>query len=256
RRRAAAPPPPDRSPASPLRPVRRGSDAPGVIAGQPRFSLQPPVADSGFQLRTPENPGTLLPGRRPAERADETRSVQAASPEATNPSPTPTSTRPLSPQEVAARQQQEREAAALARIQAERQRLRANTRDTREQDVQRNEENWRNVAPQPPRSLSLAGVYPRAACLQQLAGTAVYGVTVNPDGRVSDVRVIQGAGRDIFNQQARSQVLNHRYATADSPIPYRVSVSFRYDAANCPTLTVPSPSATPAPEGAPEAEAQ
>ncbi len=236
-----------RSPSRASRPSRASNSTQTAL--QPRFSIQAPSGNDDFRVREYENPADLLPGSR-AERADETRSVAAADPRPT-PTPEPSPARPRSPQAVAALRQRQLEARGTARIQEQRRSLRTDRRNTTEAEVERNEQRWRENAPQPPRSISLAGAYPRAACLRQLSGTAIYGIAVEPNGRIRNVRLLQSAGYDIFNRQARSQVLSNGYATADSPIPYRVAVSFRYDSANCPALTVPSPAPSPSPVASP-----
>ena len=242
------PPPPSRPPRSqpggPPPPPPRPGDAPRAGAQVPPRPNLPGVSGGDrFQIREYANPADLLPGRRPSERADETESVAARRPRQPAPAPTAPPERPRTPQELAALRQQQLEAGGAARIAEQRQQLRTDARNTSAAEVQQNEERWRQTTPQAPRSMSLAGVYPRAACLRQLSGTAIYGLTVSPNGGLGEVRLLQSAGYDIFNQQARSQVLSHRFATAEGPIPYRVSVRFDYNTANCPALTVPTPTA-------------
>jgi outer membrane biosynthesis protein TonB len=56
-------------------------------------------------------------------------------------------------------------------------------------------------------TVNLTGNYPAAACSRQLAGTAVYGVTVDGQGRLSsEPQLIKSAGFPIFNQQAAREV--------------------------------------------------
>jgi TonB family protein len=77
-------------------------------------------------------------------------------------------------------------------------------------------------------TVNLTGNYPASACSRQLAGTAVYGVTVDAQGRLSsEPQLIKSAGFPIFNQQAAREVSLTRFSnpSGESKI-YQVRVSF------------------------------
>ncbi len=77
-------------------------------------------------------------------------------------------------------------------------------------------------------TVNLTGNYPATACSRQLAGTAVYGVTVDAQGRLSsEPQLIKSAGFPIFNQQAAGEVRSTRFnnPSGESRI-YQVRVSF------------------------------
>ena len=77
-------------------------------------------------------------------------------------------------------------------------------------------------------TVNLTGNYPATACSRQLAGTAVYGVTVDGQGRLSsEPQLIKSAGFPIFNQQAAGEVRSTRFnnPSGESRI-YQVRVSF------------------------------
>jgi hypothetical protein len=77
-------------------------------------------------------------------------------------------------------------------------------------------------------TVNLTGNYPATACSRQLAGTAVYGVTVDAQGRISsEPQLIKSAGFPIFNQQGAGEVRSTRFnnPSGESRI-YQVRVSF------------------------------
>jgi Gram-negative bacterial TonB protein C-terminal len=107
--------------------------------------------------------------------------------------------------------------------------------------VQKTNPNALNTLNQPNQSsrgittVNLTGNYPAVACSRQLAGTAVYGVTVDGQGRISgEPQLIQGAGFPIFNQQAAREVRLTRFnnPSGDSRI-YQVKVSFAPNPETC-----------------------
>ena len=77
-------------------------------------------------------------------------------------------------------------------------------------------------------TVNLTGNYPATACSRQLAGTAVYGVTVDAQGRLSsEPQLIKSAGFPIFNQQAAREVSLTRFNNpSGASRSYHVRVSF------------------------------
>ena len=85
-------------------------------------------------------------------------------------------------------------------------------------------------------TVNLTGNYPATACSRQLAGTAVYGVTVDAQGRLSsEPQLIKSAGFPIFNQQGAREVRLTRFnnPSGESRI-YQVRVSFAPNPEVCP----------------------
>ncbi|WP_204102219.1 MULTISPECIES: TonB family protein [Spirulina sp. CCY15215] len=173
----------------------------------------------------------------------------------TIPSPaTPAPERPLSPQELAARQQEEANNNRIARLRED---YRTNDKNTTDQEARNNQERWIAETNQPQareqlRTTAMQGAYPKDACINRAQGTAVYGVVVQPNGRRTDVQQIRSAGYRILDQQAIAQVTSAGLASGSAPIPYRVTVRFTYDPNICPTLaTPPRPSPSPSPSPTP-----
>ncbi|MFP4009615.1 MAG: TonB family protein, partial [Spirulinaceae cyanobacterium] len=94
---------------------------------------------------------------------------------------------------------------------------------------------------------SITGQYPQAACPSQAQGTTVYGVVVDADGRIANLRPLQSAGNPILDQAAQSQVGNANLAPNGAPTPYYVAVNFRYNSEVC-TAQTPAPPETTQPE--------
>jgi TonB family protein len=67
------------------------------------------------------------------------------------------------------------------------------------------------------KELSLTGTYPKAACLKQLKGTAIYNVLVDGNGKSTNLDLIRSAGYPIFNDQARQQINSHSFEKAGEP---------------------------------------
>ena len=89
-------------------------------------------------------------------------------------------------------------------------------------------------------SVGLSGNYPKAACLNKLNGAAVYGVTVNAQGRaVSAPYLIRSSGYGIFNQQAIQDIRSYTFPTGAGS--YYATVSYRYSPKACPNVPSSSP---------------
>ncbi|MGL5836454.1 MAG: energy transducer TonB, partial [Waterburya sp.] len=117
---------------------------------------------------------------------------------------------------------------------------------------------WVNKVKNPrPEEIEINGVYPRDACMLKLQGSSVFGVLVNPKGKVVDLDLLKGSKYPIFNQQGnqnlRSAILPNN---TKKPKPYYVEVKYEYDDKICPSLTLPIRGAeqktkTPAPVSTP-----
>ncbi|MEQ8384664.1 MAG: TonB family protein [Coleofasciculus sp. A1-SPW-01] len=94
----------------------------------------------------------------------------------------------------------------------------------------------------PPQQRTLIAEFPKAACQKQLNGTAIYNVTVNTDGKPTNLQLLQGAGDSILDQQAQERVNTQRFERTDQPQEYQVSVQFSGQDKVCPKPTPPEPS--------------
>lgn len=107
--------------------------------------------------------------------------------------------------------------------------------------------------------LALAGIYPRSACSQKLQGTAVYNVSVDTNGRPSNVALISSSGHSMFNQLAGQQISARRFDNkTGQPKSYQVSVNFNYDKETCSSASTPQNSpdsqSSPSPQNSPESQ--
>ncbi len=120
--------------------------------------------------------------------------------------------------------------------------LRYNENNTTNEDARRNDAQWmaRTGTPVTKKEnwQNLTGTYPKAACLKKLEGTAIYGISVNPQGNVvKNPYLIKSAGYGILNQQALNQIKSKTFSTDGQLQHYRVRVSFNFDPTICPTVT-------------------
>uniref|UniRef100_A0AAW9QFM6 TonB family protein n=1 Tax=Pannus brasiliensis CCIBt3594 TaxID=1427578 RepID=A0AAW9QFM6_9CHRO len=133
----------------------------------------------------------------------------------------------------------------LAQMEERRRSLQEDKTNTTDEEAMRNQVAWLNEQKnQNPEALNelnnrdrgkkgistvaLTGSYPADACSRQLAGTAVYGVTVNGAGvPVSEPWLLKSAGFPILNQQAAREVRSTRFSdSGDGSRIYQVKVSF------------------------------
>jgi len=109
--------------------------------------------------------------------------------------------------------------------------------------------------------IEVAAPYPEEACIQQLEGTAVVGVIVNPDGTVlseegAEPTITQSSGYGFLNEQAKAIAQNYAFEEAERRLAYRMIVSFTPDPEVCEpylaSLENEQPNASPAPQEASE----
>lgn len=117
---------------------------------------------------------------------------------------------------------------------------------------------WVNKVKNPrPESIEVKGIYPRDACIVKLEGSSVFGVLVNPKGKVVDFDLLKSSKYPIFNQQANQDLKNLVLPNnTKKPKPYQLEVKYEYDDKICPSLTLPirgteKTTETPAPVPAP-----
>jgi TonB family protein len=118
--------------------------------------------------------------------------------------------------------------------------LQLQSANTTNEEALKNDVAWREQVKVPnPSFLTIAGVYPKDACVGKLEGSATYGVVVNPDGGIKDFQLIKSSGYGIFNQQALKQIQTENIALSNDNAPaYLVNVDFKYNPQNCPSLNV------------------
>jgi TonB family protein len=118
--------------------------------------------------------------------------------------------------------------------------LQADTSNTTNEEARKNYVAWlKNVRDVKPEQVNLTGVYPQDACIRKLEGSAAYGVTVNPQGKVTDSQLIKSAGYPLFNQQALQQIQARSFVNATgNPKAFHVYVNFDYNPDICPSLTL------------------
>ncbi|HEY9650350.1 MAG TPA: TonB family protein [Coleofasciculaceae cyanobacterium] len=140
------------------------------------------------------------------------------------------------------------------------------TGNTTNEEVPRNNTTQPTSQPQAQtQRLALAGSYPRGACTQKLQGTAVYNVSVDANGRPSNVALMRSSGSPMLNEQASQQINARRFENkTGQPSSYQVSVNFNYDKDACSPAsgsqnspepqTSPSFQNSPKPQPSPEAQ--
>ncbi|HEY9597477.1 MAG TPA: TonB family protein [Cyanophyceae cyanobacterium] len=140
------------------------------------------------------------------------------------------------------------------------------TRNTTNEQAPRNDTTGPTSQPQAQtQRLALVGSYPRGACAQKLQGTAVYNVSVDANGRPSNVALMRSSGSPTLNEQASQQINARRFENkTGQPTSYLVSVNFNYDKEICPSAsgsqnspepqTSPSPQNSPKPQTSPESQ--
>lgn len=109
--------------------------------------------------------------------------------------------------------------------------------NTTGEQATKNDIAWRSQANVvTPKTINILGYYPKDACIRRLQGTAAYGVTVNSQGNVINVQLLQGAGYAIFNQQGFRQVQTANYGNTGGNQAYHVYVNFK--PTDCPSLSL------------------
>lgn len=89
---------------------------------------------------------------------------------------------------------------------------------------------------------SIALRYPREVCALRQPAAVRYGVLVDKDGKISgDPKLLQSAGRGIFNERALEAVRNYAFnnRTGTDQI-YVVNVTFEYNNTVCPAVVPPT----------------
>jgi outer membrane biosynthesis protein TonB len=116
-----------------------------------------------------------------------------------------------------------------------------------EEEARKRDVDWRiQQQSARPQQITIAGTYPRAACLRKLEGQAVYGVVVNPQGQIvnspQQPYLIKSADYGVFTQQALKDIQGQSFPNqTGQPQPYRVTVNYTYNPKVCPALAIARP---------------
>lgn len=248
-------------PAIPLPPGYRVSDLPSVsfdidlpplgITDLSALPLPPPIIDLDTLDSLdglPELPGELPP---PSESTP-----PEPEPEAIAPPPEPETTQPEeakpTPEEIAAVRNQKLDQDLRAVSKG----LQKTAAPTTDAEAQRNYVDWISKTKQAtPESVTIAGTYPRDACIRRLEGKSVYGVVVNETNQIVAIDLLKGAQYAVFDRQAAQDVQKHNFGNESPELKsYSVTVGYEYDAEICPSLTLPSIRRKEAAESEPEPE--
>jgi TonB family protein len=227
-----------------------------------RVANLPSSGGTRFQVRDDLSPSELLrqsvqpnPTEEPTEETVETPLHDGNSPIVLNPrnpqmperpdaanGENATESMPAESPEERIRQQQQ----IIARLQQEREQNRQNSGNSESgnsplawsQAVQQNSIKRR----------SIAGQYPQAACNSKAEGTTIYGLVVDGNGSIANLRPLQSAGNSILDRAAQAQLGRANLVADGAPTPYYVAVSFQYNPEICTAQGTPQPEATPQPD--------
>jgi TonB family protein len=93
-------------------------------------------------------------------------------------------------------------------------------------------QDWPDLTTKTPSSI--ADNYPLAACPEKLAGRAVVGTVVNPNGEILESpKVLRGSGSEILDNEALNYVESVQFPTHEQPTAYQYSFEFNYDREAC-----------------------
>lgn len=125
--------------------------------------------------------------------------------------------------------------------------LAKNPENTTDEEARKNFIAWATeVQSVTPKEITLAGIYPKDACVKRLEGTTTYGIIVNSMGNVINSQLIKSSGYSLFNEQALKQINARQFDnTTNENIPYHVYINFKYDEKNCPSLSLSNLDNTP-----------
>ncbi len=238
--------PTPRSYSPPLPPV---SDFPSPnLPGLPESQARP---DFG-ELRPPIPADELINRRFNVPTLPSTSPDVAIAPPFSPEKPPSAQPLPTNPQQQAQALQDQRIRRLVASTLQGAESLRYDNENTSNDAALRNDVTWlAKVKAVKPKSTNLVGNYPKAACLRQLEGTAVYGISVDAQGQVAQPYLIKSSGYPLFNQQALQQIKGAQFDNGSGQVqPYRVSVNFNYNDEICPAVAVrqaPTPKAPDTP---------
>jgi TonB family protein len=208
----------------------------GDISSIPAPPPLPPIDSEGGEAIKPASEPEPPAKRSPEEKPPEEKPPQAVAPPQPQPQPQ------IPPEQIAAQRQQQLDR-GVRNLSAS---LKEEKTSTTDEEARTNYVAWLNKVgrSQPeklPEKLDMNGTYPRDACIRRLEGKTVYGILVNPQGKVIDLDLIKSGGYSIFNQQASEDIAARPFKNdTGKPKPYQVTVDFKYDPEICPSLSLPS----------------
>ncbi len=208
----------------------------GDISSIPAPPPLPPTDSKGEEAIKPVSEPEPPAKRPPEEKPPEPEPPQAAAPPQRELQPQ------VPPEQIAAQRQQKLDR-GIRTLSAS---LKEENTGTTDEEARINYVAWLNKvgSSQPeklPEKLDMSGTYPRDACIRRLEGKTVYGILVNPQGKVIDLDLIKSGGYSIFNQQASEDIAARPFKNdTGKPKPYQVTVDFKYDPEICPSLSLPS----------------
>jgi TonB family protein len=209
----------------------------GDISSIPAPPPLPPIDSEGREA--------IKPASEPEPPAKQSRAEGAAAPPEKEPPQAVAPPQPepqIPPEQIAAQRQQQLDR-GVRNLSAS---LKEQKTGTTDEEARINYVAWLNKvgSSQPeklPEKLDMSGTYPRDACIRRLEGKTVYGILVNPQGKVIDLDLIKSGGYSIFNQQASEDIAARPFKNdTGKPKPYQVTVDFKYDPEICPSLSLPS----------------
>lgn len=93
-------------------------------------------------------------------------------------------------------------------------------------------QDWPDLTPKTPSSI--ADNYPLAACADKLAGRAVVGTVVNPNGDILfSPKVLRSSGSEILDDAALEYVERSEFSGNEQPTAYQYSFEFNYNGETC-----------------------
>jgi cell division septation protein DedD len=98
-----------------------------------------------------------------------------------------------------------------------------------------------------PKSLAIAGNYPKAACADKISGTPIVSVNVDKESNPipSSIELLSKSGSATLDDKAISMVQGMNYSAYGAE-SYIVKVGFEYDTSVC--ASSPAPQESPKPE--------
>jgi TonB family protein len=204
----------------------------GDISSIPAPPPLPPIDSDGGEAIEPTSEPKPPPEPSPEEKPPEPEPPQAVAPPQRKPEPQ------IPPDQIAAQRQQQLDQ-GIRNLSAS---LKEENTGTTDEEARKNYVAWLNeVGTSQPEQLDMSGTYPRDACIRRLEGQTVFGVLVNPQGKVIDLDLIKSGGYALFNQQASKDIAARAFQNdTGKPKPYQVTVDFKYDPEICPSLSLPS----------------
>ncbi len=143
----------------------------------------------------------------------------------------------IDPIEIAAKQEEN----LVAQIQKLAETLVLDENSPTEEEIEKNNLIWSaQINEVTPEEITITGNYPLDACIRKLEGTSTYGIIVNNQGEISDLKLLATAGYPLFNENGLKSIKSMNLTNQTSlPKPYQININFKYDPNICPSLSIP-----------------